>query len=92
MKKYIYFILLFFIRCQSSETNNHSNLTAENVSKSVIGEDNYRAIYQMICDSFKVWVAYHLPSYDPERIYLYKVDSKIFFNNEKNRLIGCSHL
>jgi hypothetical protein len=83
--KIIVFVLSIFI-VFSCNTQSDTKI-AKTVSIDKIGYENYIKVYKSANDSIKSWVDNKLTSCLGERLFSWRVDSLICFNNETNKCI-----
>lgn len=83
-------LLLFVIitACNRPEkTSKEKNLKILEISKKMVGEENYDSIYQQALDSLNTWCAVKLSAYQSIWSFNYRLDSVICFNREKDRMV-----
>ena len=88
--KYISPILLvLFIACnQREKENKERNQKILEISKNVIGEQEYSSIYQQALDSLDTWCLAELPGFRSVWSFNYQLDTVLCFNVEKDRMVA----
>src|SRR5579884_1851529 len=75
-----------FIACYSC--NKERKISCYEISRSLIGQDEYSNIVRSIADTISNWSKNRLTLAEALWRYDYKIDSVLCINNSKNKLVG----
>lgn len=87
--KYVSLILfVLFVACnQREKESKERNQKILELSRSIIGKQEYDSIYQQTLDSLNTWCLEQLSRYRSVWSFNYRLDSVLCFNTEKDRMV-----
>ena len=72
---------------QGEQESKERNQKILQLSKTIIGRQEYDKLYKQVSDSLDLWCSAKLPAYESVWYYNYRLDSVLCFNSSKNRMV-----